>query len=181
VYPQTACPAAHPAAIGDIEQKEENQPRKEQQKEEIKPIKEEPKPQNQGRIRYDEEIGRYGPAYNYPKTYIVGLYDNPRISIADANTISSFSGEQQVAIVLTKLGMAEVLRVFGLRLKDIANKAADTIKSDLSSLVKTERLTIDGETADWQVIRVCTNGRIDMYCFHMLIDGIWIGKVISES
>ena len=179
--------------IGDIEEKEENQPRKEQQRkeqqiEELKPIKdepklqnEEPKPQNQGRIRYDEEIGRYGPAYNYPKTYIVGLYDNPQISITDANIISNFSGEQQVAIVLTKLGMEGVLRVCGLRLKDIAKKAAESIKSDLSSLVKTERLTIDGETADWQVIRVCTNGKIDMYCFRMLIDGTWISKVISES
>ena len=77
--------------------------------------------------------------------------------------------------------MEGVLRVCGLRLKDIAKKAAESIKSDLSSLVKTERLTIDGETADWLVIRVCTNGKIDMYCFRMLIDGIWICKVISES
>jgi len=83
-------------------------------------------------------------------------------------------------IKLTKLGMAEVMRMFGLQIKGLAYMAAVTIKSNLSSLVKTERLTIDGDTADWLVIRVRTNGHTDKYCFRQLIDGIWISKIISE-
>lgn len=149
--------------IGDIEQKE------------IQPQKEE-------RIRREEVNDAVMPEHssaNKARTYIEGLYEN-RILINDVNTITSFSGEQQVAIVLTKLGMGDVLRVIGLRIKDIANKAAESIKSNLSSLVKTERLTIDGETADWLVINVRTNGNLNKYCFQQLIDGIWISKVISE-
>lgn len=150
--------------IGDQEQKEDN------------------KPQNEERFRQEEDFGAVMPEHssaNKARTYIEGLYDN-RILINDVNTITSFSGEQQVALVLTKLGMSDVLRVLGLRIKDIVNKAAESIKSNLTSLVKTERLTIDGETADWLVINVRTNGNLNKYCFHQMIDGIWICKVISE-
>ena len=158
--------------------------------------KEATKPQNEERFRQDEEYGAVMPEHssanrrlsanragaysaNRAITYIDGLYENG-ILINDVNTIANYSVDQQVAIVLTKLGMAEVMRIFGLQIKGLAYMAAVTIKSNLSSLVKTERLTIDGDTADWLVIRVRTNGHTDKYCFRQLIDGTWIGKIISE-
>jgi hypothetical protein len=75
------------------------------------------------------------------------------ISAEDAKTLSYYSPEQQVAIILTKLGLDDALKASGIRMKELAKKAANGITSDLSELVTEEELTIDGETAVWKVTR----------------------------
>ena len=104
----------------------------------------------------------------------------PAISAEDTATISRYSSEQQVAIILTKVGLIDALTSSNIRIKDLAVKAADGITSDLSSLLVEETLTIDGEEHVWKVITLIENGKTVKYCFRQLEDGTWIYKKISE-
>ncbi len=104
----------------------------------------------------------------------------PAISAEDAATISRYSSEQQVAIILTKVGLIDALTSSNIRIKDLAVKAADGITSDLSNLLVEETLTIDGEEHVWKVITLIENGKTVKYCFRQLEDGTWIYKKISE-
>lgn len=104
----------------------------------------------------------------------------PAISAEDTATISRYSSEQQVAIILTKVGLIDALTSSTIRIKDLAVKATDGITSDLSSLLVEETLTIDGEEHVWKVITLIENGKTVKYCFRQLEDGTWIYRKISE-
>lgn len=116
-----------------------------------------------GPVEAGEEVSRRGEKM-----------DAPEITVDPV--LATFSAEQQVAIILTKLGMTDALNATGIHIKGLAEKALEEITSDLSEMVIDETITFDGKTEEWKTITVEEKGEKVKYCFRQLENGNWTYK-----